>query len=235
MSRSESVGGEAARRSPDPANAARFSIAAEAVALDDLFARDPGASVELEPSVATPDDLALLVVRPDALDRTAVGDALRADPAIDRVDHVGGCADEWEYGIRWGDRVRRLVGRIVAEDAVVSSATGRDGRWYLRVTARERATLLAVHEHLERTDPSAECLSVATLDEAGTARCVLTEKQRRTVMTAFEAGYYDVPREATTEDVADELDISHQALSERFRRAHAELVKAHLPVEEASA
>lgn len=237
MSRSEHVGTDEdvpTERSPERSSVARFSLGAEAVALADLFECDPAASVELVPAVAAPDDLAILIVRTDDLDREAVDDLLRADPAVDRVDRVGGCADGWEYGVRWSDPVHRLVGRIVAEGAVVASATARNGRWYLRVTSHDRGTLLTVHEFLGEFDSSAECLSISTLDGEESARCVLTEKQRRTVMAAFEAGYYHVPRKATTEDVADVLDISHQAVSERFRRAHAELVRAHLPVREAT-
>lgn len=238
MSQSESVHPEQADASPSVAgrtSVARFALAAEAVALADLFERDPNANVELEPAVAAPDDLALLVVRTEELGRDAVDELLRTDPAFDRVDRVGGCAGAWEYGVQWDDRIRGLVGEMVAEETVVSSATARDGRWYLRVTSHDRSGLLTVHELLGRFDPSAECLSIATLDGTEqSARCVLTEKQRRTVMAAFEAGYYDVPRKSTTEEIADELGVSHQAISERFRRAHAELVRAHFPVERES-
>ncbi|MFC7008889.1 helix-turn-helix domain-containing protein [Halalkalicoccus salilacus] len=37
-------------------------------------------------------------------------------------------------------------------------------------------------------------------------------------------GYYDVPRTVTLTELANKLDISHQALSERLRRAHANLI-----------
>lgn len=217
-------------------NVARFSLSAEAVALSGLFDRDSGLSVEVEPAVASPADLALLVIRPDDVDRETVDDALRADPAVERIDRLGGGDRAWEYGVRWGDPVRRLVDDVVAEGAVVSSAAARDGRWYVRVTATDRSALLAVQDLLRGVDPTVECLSVTTLDGGErSARDVLTEKQRRAVVAAYEAGYYDVPRRTTTEEVADELGVSHQALSERFRRAHAKLVCAALPVEDQSA
>lgn len=46
----------------------------------------------------------------------------------------------------------------------------------------------------------------------------LTPTQRETLMMAFEAGYFEVPRRTTLRALADELDISEQALSERLRR-----------------
>ena len=41
-----------------------------------------------------------------------------------------------------------------------------------------------------------------------------------------------MPREVTSQDLADEFDISHQALSERFRRATKNLVASTLAVDE---
>ena len=45
-----------------------------------------------------------------------------------------------------------------------------------------------------------------------------------------EVGYFDVPREAKLGDIADRLDVSHQALSERLRRGHANLVQETIGV-----
>ena len=53
----------------------------------------------------------------------------------------------------------------------------------------------------------------------------VTDKQRKALTRAFESGYYDIPRGVTTEELATDLGISHQALSERFRRAHKGLIE----------
>ncbi|WP_159898819.1 helix-turn-helix domain-containing protein [Salinirussus salinus] len=49
----------------------------------------------------------------------------------------------------------------------------------------------------------------------------LTERQREVVATAVGLGYYDVPREATLEEVADELDIAGSTVSTHLRKAEA--------------
>lgn len=49
----------------------------------------------------------------------------------------------------------------------------------------------------------------------------LTDRQREAVRSAFEVGYYDVPREATLEDVAGKLDCSEAGASKLLRRAEA--------------
>lgn len=56
----------------------------------------------------------------------------------------------------------------------------------------------------------------------------LTESQRAAISTAYEMGYFDIPRRASLEDVAGELDISAASLSERLRRAHGRLVESYL-------
>lgn len=54
----------------------------------------------------------------------------------------------------------------------------------------------------------------------------LTDRQREVLETAFEAGYYDWPRECTGEDVAAQLDISSATFAEHVRAAERNLLTA---------
>lgn len=56
----------------------------------------------------------------------------------------------------------------------------------------------------------------------------LTDAQLAAVRTAYELGYFEIPRRASLEDVADELDISASSCSERLRRAQTHLVEIHV-------
>lgn len=47
----------------------------------------------------------------------------------------------------------------------------------------------------------------------------LTSKQLATIETAYRCGYFEVPQQATAEDVARELDVSQSTLSEQLRNA----------------
>lgn len=53
----------------------------------------------------------------------------------------------------------------------------------------------------------------------------LTDRQREALRTAYELGYFDVPRRATLEDVASELDVASSSVSERLRRAQTRLLE----------
>lgn len=54
----------------------------------------------------------------------------------------------------------------------------------------------------------------------------LTDKQRETVVLGLEMGYYSMPRKSTIGDIADRLDVSESAISQRLRRAECRLVHA---------
>lgn len=47
-----------------------------------------------------------------------------------------------------------------------------------------------------------------------------TKSQIRTLRVAYRMGFFEVPREATAQEVADQLDVSQSALSEKLRRIH---------------
>lgn len=52
----------------------------------------------------------------------------------------------------------------------------------------------------------------------------LTDRQLQALRTAFEDGYFDWPRECTTEDVADELDVATSTFSQHLRVAQGKLL-----------
>ncbi|NEU55326.1 helix-turn-helix domain-containing protein [Halorussus sp. MSC15.2] len=56
----------------------------------------------------------------------------------------------------------------------------------------------------------------------------LTDRQREAVRTAYEMGYYEVPREATTEDVAAEFGVDSSTVAEHLQRAERNLLGHHL-------
>lgn len=57
---------------------------------------------------------------------------------------------------------------------------------------------------------------------------LLTDRQREAVVTAYEMGYFDIPRSSTHAEVADSLGISPPSLSERLRRAYSRLIEGFL-------
>jgi hypothetical protein len=53
----------------------------------------------------------------------------------------------------------------------------------------------------------------------------LTDRQHEALRIAYELGYFDIPRRASLDDIAAELDISASSVSERLRRAQTQLIE----------
>lgn len=62
----------------------------------------------------------------------------------------------------------------------------------------------------------------------GNALEALTARQREVLETAFELGFYEVPREASTEDVARELGLDTATVSDHLQRAERNLLTREL-------
>jgi predicted DNA binding protein len=207
----------------------RVTLPAAEFALADLFERVPDARVECDSAVANPADQALLAVQTDERER-AIDTAVRSDPSVAAADCFGERADGWTYRVKWEGRPRRLIQRLIAADVTLLSMRGWNGEWKLRLLAPDREGISQAYEIMTDLGCGADCRSITTLDGegGGSPRSELTDEQRESLVEAFEAGYYNIPRDVTAEDVADNLDISHQALSERLRRGYCQLVKTEL-------
>lgn len=52
----------------------------------------------------------------------------------------------------------------------------------------------------------------------------LTDRQREIVQTAYSMGYYEVPREASTDEIAQEVDLDPSTVAEHLQRAERNLL-----------
>ena len=60
----------------------------------------------------------------------------------------------------------------------------------------------------------------------------LTDRQLEVLQTAYEIGFYDVPREATVADVADEIGLDGGTVSEHLQRAERNILSQQLTAKE---
>ncbi len=95
----------------------------------------------------------------------------------------------------------------------------------VRVRVPSRDALQRLRQAYEERGISFHLEGLYRLDATGGERYQLTERQREALVAAYEAGYFEVPRNCSLGDVADDLDISKQALSARLRRGEANLVR----------
>lgn len=95
----------------------------------------------------------------------------------------------------------------------------------LRVTVI--GTSAMVRQAMERLPAEIAC-SVERLGGTGDDRLLLaalTDRQREVIETAFEMGYYDVPRRTTHANIAAALDLSGSTIDEHLRKAERRLME----------
>lgn len=206
---------------------AEITIPASAFALRETFEALPDVRFETV-RVAYCADRAMSfvwVAAGEGVDLDAVDEALASDPSVERVTLLSDLVDERLYRLEWADRTGGVLRALVDEEATVLSAQGANGEWHLRLLFPSRESLSSAFEFGRGGEFTASIDQIYELEstERG-GQFGLTEGQYGTLVTAHERGYYEIPRRITQEALADELGISRQALSERFRRGHGRLV-----------
>lgn len=96
---------------------------------------------------------------------------------------------------------------------------------HYRAQIPSRETLSAYQQLCEDRELNFRLVSLYRGEGAGGDSYGVTTRQREVLRTALEAGYFDVPRQATLEDLAEEFGISGQALSALLRRGQANLLR----------
>lgn len=161
-------------------------------------------------------------------DRRALDDfveCLRDDREIADARVVDGFDDRSLYRIDWADSSTGVMAHLEASDASLREASGDSDAWKFRARFPTQEALSGFHDACRDDGIDLEVTGVNRLDPASETAYGLTASQRETLVRAHEAGFYDIPRDTTTVELAEELGISDQSLSERLRRAHAALIE----------
>lgn len=155
------------------------------------------------------------------------GDAARSSPATSDVEILGDTGDWTQSRIRWrpAERLPALFEGVVEADAAVRSIRTVGGQWHFSLQFRSNDSVSAFRD---RCLGNGVPLRITELREApATGTTLLTERQREIVDLALDRGYYDVPRQTTLEELADELDAGLAAVSEGLRRAEERIVRSY--------
>lgn len=207
---------------------AEFSIPAKDFALEETLDRVPDAEFEIERVAAHSEGRLTPFVWVYADDFDAFEAALADDPTVEDADCLSAFDDERFYRMDWVDSIHLLVHALLDAESTILSASGTDECWRLRILFPDREALSSTHDHCRSADIDFDIESIYELEGDRRGQFGLTQDQYDTLLAGIERGYYDVPREATLGEFAAALDISHQALSERLRRGHKNLIESTL-------
>lgn len=206
-----------------------MTIPTSQFALSETFDVVPDATVETVRVAAHNPRSVMPFVRAETPKTGKLDGALRADRTTKRVTSLSEDDDCALYRIRWGPQVRQSIETFVQADGSLLGAYGEADRWKLRLLFPDQASVSKTYNNWRDNsiDPSIQRVNGVSdmIDYNGID---LSACQQETLIEAFETDYYDVPRGITLDGLADELDVSHQALSERLRRGHRNLIATTL-------
>lgn len=202
-----------------------------APAFFDLLANSPGITETrlLDWNTAADRDTVLYAIRGDA---TPFAEAAPEAPAVASVE-TATAGPEWTHALvevrtaetETFDAVRRARSRpgLVVRKPIVY----REGAMHFRVVGDPAPLQAALEAAPGGVDVEVE--SVGRFRGAPDAPvAALSDRQREAVEAALAAGYYDQPRGATHEDVADRLGCAPATASDHLQKAEAKLVRAAL-------
>lgn len=205
---------------------ADLRLPATETALATTFERAPEATFELESSVSKTRP-SLWVI---GVDRETVESALAADPSVEIAELVVETDSRLLYDVAFAEETEtdRLWNEVLADGGSLLEARASDGWWQVTVRYRTRDQLCTTYDRLVERGINADLRRITDITDTGGHETRLTPEQQEALEAALEHGYFEIPRGVSMEELADKLDISHQALSERFRRAYETLVDAEL-------
>lgn len=141
----------------------------------------------------------------------------------------------WERIRDGGEEPATSIGKLLpaAEpDAIDAPATHgvaptdhevTDGRFSVAMVG-DRSDLADRVREFEAAGASPTIERLGAYDGASAPLDAITERQETVLRTAHDLGYFEVPREATTAEVADALDLDDSTVSEHLQRAQRSIL-----------
>lgn len=200
------------------------SVPAEEFPLGSLLEVRPGVQVRLETMIPTGEQVVpyFWVRSPDV---EAVESALEAADIVEGVRVVDQVGDETLFRVGWSQDIDGLFDSVRESDAVVLEGTGLGDSWLFQLRFPDDDRLSTFYRDVVDRDIPVEIEQIHDpVDSPQLGNFGLTEVQRETLVTALEAGYFAVPRETTLIELAERLEVSDTAISQRLRRALTSLL-----------
>jgi len=159
-------------------------------------------------------------------DRERLDDFLDDHANIERFEPVSDGPEGRLYRCEWATRDGEIISAIRECDGIVRRMVGTRYGWSLSVYFPSNELTTRFHDACLSRDIDIDVRRVepARLDDRHPPDIALSEKQLTALRLAFERGYFETLKETGLDNIASQLDITEQALSQRLRRALRHLV-----------
>lgn len=193
-------------------------------ALDETFEALPGLEVEWMHVVANGRGGSWPLICARGPQRDELESALHEDDSIEQFTMLVESENERLYRIEWDAWVNEAFSELLEHNAAILDVYANVHGWTIQLLFPERADVPASDEFFQHTGVTFEIHRIKNVEVKPTNEYGLTTKQRQALITAWRSGYFAIPRKIDLEELADQMGLSHQALSERLRRGHYALI-----------
>lgn len=193
-------------------------------ALSELLVELPDVPVQLE-RVIPAGERTVLLIWIHTEDPEPVEQQLREHRLIETVTQLDLFADRALDRIEWAEEPNSIFEELHSQRAALLDAVGVGESWTFELRFPTHDALSQFHSHCEE---AGLLITVNRIyrpsDSETTARYELTDVQYDTLVQALEQGYFNIPREIVTDELASQLGVSDQAVTERIRRGLTNLL-----------
>ncbi|WP_136715310.1 helix-turn-helix domain-containing protein [Halorientalis salina] len=189
----------------------------------------PSVEVEVEdeqPTTTNPSQL-VFWARGDEADLDRFFEALPADPSIRDFEILSSAPERYLFRATLSPNAEQgmtYVDAIQSGITFLEIKTSGEGVEY-RAEVPDRESLSAYREQCQERGLTFELRRLYRSEHAVARGYGLTDRQRDVLGRALEQGYFEVPRNTSVSELADEFDVSSQALSALLRRGQATLLE----------
>lgn len=156
-----------------------------------------------------------------------------------RLDGIDSVRD-WEFVTETGDSYLYLL-EVVALDMPARASVDHDelvgmcnptmtDRGMLLSMVGSQEAIRAMLRNFEAAGVAPDLHRLGDYEGGRETLDALTDRQLEILQTAYDMGFYEVPREASTEDIAEELQLDGATVSEHLQRAERNLLSQQLTV-----
>ncbi|QLG63725.1 helix-turn-helix domain-containing protein [Halorarum salinum] len=198
---------------------ASFVVDSKVLPIGQLVRENPSMTLEFERIVPTEDALMPYFWVHGGDIASFEGD-LAASPLVTDFDLLDQFENTALYRVEWKpDQGMLIQGIVEAEGAILEGDVGQAQMEFL-VRFPDHDHLGRFYNYCMEHDITVEMRQIYSLtDRSERAREFgLTADQREALVLAARYGYFSTPRETSMSELADELGITQQAMSERIRR-----------------
>jgi len=203
-----------------------FSHPASEFVLGRTVSKYPGVTVEIERIVADTADRVTPFYWVSGDEIEGFHETLTTDPTVKDVRVLDEDDDGRFYRAEWSKNVEPLMFALRDAEATILGAVATDGEWHVRILFPDQDSLSEFHDLCATHGLDFDLLRLYEAEgSSDPAEQRLTDEQRETLELALELGYFEVPRRVTTDDLAEELGVSTNAVSKRLRRGHETVLR----------